>query len=61
MTFLSQALLEVSRDHGFVYLGESADGEINVRTDNSGAVRKYTKLEELEFDSFRKCMTVVVR
>ena len=31
------------------------------RCGNEDIFRSYQKLEELEFDSFRKCMTVMVR
>ncbi len=64
-----KAILEACRDAGFVYEGCSIDGRMTVliepRVDGAaGGERKrkiFQKLEELEFDSFRKCMSVIVR
>ena len=54
-----KAILEFCRDQGFVYLGETLDGKVEVNA--RGITHTFQKLEELTFDSFRKCMSVIVK
>ena len=46
-------------DQGFVYEGETAEGRVTVAA--RGISHTYTKLAELAFDSYRKCMSVIVK
>ena len=55
-----KALLEECREAGFDFLGCSLDGEMEVSLKGEQTV-SFRKLCELEFDSYRKCMSVVVR
>ncbi len=41
-------------------MGSTLDGEMSVKI-KTGQVLQFQKLCELEFDSFRKCMSVLVR
>ena len=60
-----KALLDVCSDSGFVFRGQqpptNADGFPEVEVEVKGVPMRFAVLAELEFDSFRKCMTVVVR
>ncbi|XP_040573750.1 phospholipid-transporting ATPase IH [Lepeophtheirus salmonis] len=55
-----KALLEACRKGGYNYLGETNDGIISIQTKDR-KIRNYRKLDELEFDSFRKSMSVIVQ
>ena len=54
-----KAILEFCKDQGFEFLGETMDGRMMVNA--RGITHSYEKLEELTFDSFRKCMSVIVK
>ena len=54
-----KAILEFCRENNFVFNGEFIDGKVVVTA--QGIRHTYEKLAELPFDSFRKCMTVIVR
>ena len=61
-----KALLEECRAAGFDFLGASLDGTMRVRIGGGGGEPPHQELTfhrlcELEFDSFRKCMSVVVK
>ena len=60
-----KALLEECRAAGFDFLGASLDGTMRVRIGGESGEQEqeltFRRLCELEFDSFRKCMSVVVR
>jgi len=56
-----KALLDVCKWAGFVYRGESAAGIVEVIAPGFVTPLRYKKELELEFDSYRKCMTVIVR
>ena len=51
--------LEVLKDSGYVFLGAELNGAINVSV--NGQQVTYKRLAELPFDSYRKCMTVVIK
>ncbi|KAK8388975.1 hypothetical protein O3P69_020739 [Scylla paramamosain] len=53
-----KALVEACARYGVVFLGQRED---QVAVEVCGKVRRYTRLQILEFDSDRKCMSVVVR
>ena len=42
-----------------MYEGETAEGRVTVAA--RGISHTYTKLAELAFDSYRKCMSVIVK
>jgi len=54
-----KAILEFCREQNFVFNGEYVDGKLVVTA--KGIRHTYEKLAELPFDSFRKCMTVIVK
>ena len=54
-----KATLEVLRDAGYVFLGAELNGTINVSL--KGKRVQYKRMAVLPFDSYRKCMTVVVK
>ena len=54
-----KAILEFCKRQGFVFEGERADGKLEVTA--RGITHTYQKLEELQFDSYRKCMSVIVK
>ena len=51
--------LEVLKDAGYEFLGAEING--NIKTRIKGKQITYKRLAELPFDSFRKCMTVVIK
>ena len=54
-----KALLEACKEHGIVFCGTSMTGEMTVKYKSHNLT--FQKLAELEFDSFRKCMSVIVK
>ena len=54
-----KAILEFCKDQGFEFLGETLDGRLEVNA--RGITHVYEKMHELTFDSFRKCMSVIVK
>ena len=54
-----KATLEVLKDAGYVFLGAELNGTINVSL--KGKRVQYKRMAVLPFDSYRKCMTVVVK
>ena len=54
-----KAILEFCKEHGFVFEGETPDGKLEVTA--RGITHSYEKMEELQFDSYRKCMSVIVK
>ena len=54
-----KATLEVLAESGYEFLGTEPSGRINVRI--KGRRRTYIRLAELPFDSYRKCMTVIIK
>lgn len=54
-----KALLGACKEADFVFLGCTLTGAMSVNLQGEMAV--FQKLEELEFDSFRKCMSMIVR
>ena len=56
-----KALLESCQRAGYEFLGTSLGGEMRVKSSSFAEAVVFDKLEELEFDSFRKCMSVIVR
>ena len=54
-----KAILEFCKEKGFIYNGESPDGRIEVTA--RGITHSYQKLAELSFDSYRKCMSVIIK
>ena len=56
-----KAILESCQRSGYDFLGTSLGGEMRVRSSSLAGAMVFEKLEELEFDSFRKCMSVIVR
>ncbi len=54
------ALVTACRDHGWVLTENSLKGELTIVREEKTVLR-YTRLQELSFDSFRKCMSVVVK
>ena len=54
-----KATLEVLKDAGYVFLGAKLNGTINVSL--KGKRVQYKRMAVLPFDSYRKCMTVVVK
>lgn len=54
-----QAIVEVCNWAGFSFWGEELDGTVTVSAKDQ--IHTYKKLAELQFDSFRKCMSVIVR
>ena len=56
-----KAILESCQRAGYDFIGTSLGGEMRVRSSPFVEPIVFEKLEELEFDSFRKCMSVIVR
>ena len=54
-----KATLEVLKDAGYVFLSAELNGTINVSL--KGKRVQYKRMAVLPFDSYRKCMTVVVK
>ena len=54
-----QAIVETCHSAGFSFWGEELDGTLTVSAKDQ--IHLYKKLAELQFDSFRKCMSVIVR
>lgn len=54
-----QAIVEVCQWAGFSFWGEEMDGTVTICAKDQ--IHTYKKLAELQFDSFRKCMSVIVR
>ena len=54
-----QAIVEICHWAGFSFWGEELDGTLTVSAKDQ--IHLYKKLAELQFDSFRKCMSVIVR
>ena len=54
-----KAILEFCRKKGFVFKGETNDGRLEVIA--KGITYSYQKSAELSFDSYRKCMSVIVK
>ena len=54
-----KATLEVLKDAGYKFLGAELNGTINVSL--KGKRVQYKRMAVLPFDSYRKCMTVVIK
>ena len=54
-----QAIVEKCNYAGFSFCGEDLDGTVTVCAKDQ--IHTYKKLAELQFDSYRKCMSVIVR
>ena len=54
-----KAILEFCKQQGFVFHGEAPDGTLSVTA--RGITHTYQKLSELSFDSYRKCMSVIIK
>ena len=54
-----QSIIEICHWAGFSFLGEELDGTILVSAKDQ--IHSFKRLAELQFDSFRRCMSVIVR
>ena len=54
-----QAIIEKCNWAGFSFCGEDLDGTVTVCAKDQ--IHTYKKLAELQFDSYRKCMSVIIR
>ena len=54
-----QAIVEACSRADFSFCGEELDGTVTISAKDN--VYSYKKLVELQFDSYRKCMSVIVR
>jgi magnesium-transporting ATPase (P-type) len=54
-----KAIVESCNWAGFSFCGEELDGTVTISAKNH--IHTYKKLAELQFDSYRKCMSVIVR
>ena len=54
-----KAILEFCKEQGFAFQGENSDGRLEINA--KGITYYYQKLAELSFDSYRKCMSVIVK
>ena len=55
-----KALLDICKQFGFTFLGQSPNNEMQIQIGET-EIKSFIKLNELEFDSFRKCMSVIVK